>query len=462
VTALSFISRDLPTHHRLLVGLFAALCFTACGGASYTAPLAGTLPATSQDALTGFARDDQQMELAREDLLKAAMSTDSARASMDATPLPRQLLAAFEEAGLDAGLWTFQASPPEYSGGVHVMGRLEGSDAPDQIILLAAGGADQAGVAGLLEVARGLGALAQTGWQPRRTMMLAIWDSALPGRASARAWLEKGPMEAAHTTMAMLAVDHGLAGDTFRIAATPDLRILARRLLPADATIDSPDGRRAAGAFLAAGVSTLEISRAPGRRRSQAHPSDVVAAARLWGTLALRLAEAALPPHNMAVTAQRTLTELRQVEDAAGVAFAGNPPPTKDLRVAILRLRQAAEAWNNAAGAAVASLSAIPRGPDPDGQRAALEDAGRLALAAGRIVLTRSHGDDSCRNLLYCPAAEDAGPAVFLPGLARTMAREDRAGYVTESLTLATAIGHAARRLTEATGLLRPPAEETP
>jgi hypothetical protein len=441
------------THHPLLPGLCIVLCFSACGGAAHIAPNTYAAPAASLDSLMGFARDDRRAELDREDRFKSAISASSARATLNTSLDARRLLAAFEEAGLDAGLWTFQASSQQSSGGVHVMARLEGSDLPDQIILLAATRAEQSGVAGLLEVSRGLGALTQTGWQPRRTLVLAAWDGDLPARQSARAWMEKGPMEAARSTMAMLAVDGGLAGDTLRIAATPDLRVLAARLLPEDVTIDPPDGRGAAGVFLAAGVSTLEIagssSTTSGQRRARAHPDDIVAGACLWGTLALRLSEAVLPPHNLAVTAQRTLMALRHVEDAAGATFAGNPPPTKDLRVAILRLRHAAEAWNNTAGALLA-----------EGERAALEDAGRLALAAGRILNPGGRRDGVCRNLLYCPAAENDRLAVALPGLARAVAREDRAGYVTEILTLATAIRNAGRRLVEATALLPEPVEE--
>jgi len=252
----------------------------------------------------------------------------------------------------------------------------------------------------------------------------------------------------------MLAVDDGLAGDTFWIAATPDLRVLAARLLPEDVAIAPPAGRYGAGPFLAAGVSTLEIARrrgeAPPRRRARAQPDDIVAGARLWGILALRLSEAPVPPQNLAVTAQRTLTGLRDLEEATHTTFDGNPPPTRDLRVALLRLRNAGERWNNG----VATVA----DDDPE----ALETAWLTAQDAARL-LTRGGGRDAaCRNLLYCPAKEDDGPAIFLPGLARAMARKDRSGYVTESLLLATAARNAGQRLAEATDLLPQPAEETP
>ncbi len=437
----------LLMHHRLLPGLCVLLCLSACGGALRIPPGTDMAPAASLESLTGFARGDRPAELDREKRFQSAISETSVRSTLDAKPDAPWLVAALDEAGLDAGLWA--------SEGNHAMARLEGSDTPDQVILLATTGADPSGVAGLMEIARGLGALAQAGWQPRRTLVLAVWDSDLPARESARAWMEKGPMEAARTTMAMLAVDHGLAGNSFRIAATPDLRVLAARLLPEDMTIDPPDGRHAAGVFLAAGVSTLEIAPASGatsgRRRTKAHPLDIVAGARLWGTLALRLSEAALPPHNPAVTAQRTLTGLRQVEDAAAAVFDDNPPPTKDLRVAILRLRQAAETWNNTAGALLAARETIARGPETHDQRAALEDAGRLALAAGRMLNPGGRRDGNCRNLLYCPATDNDRPAVHLPGMTRAVARADRAGYVTETLILATALRKAGRRLVEAT-----------
>ena len=180
------MSSRLMTHHRLLTGLCAVFCFTACSGAARNTSSTVPAPAASLDSLTGFARDDRQAELDREDRLRSTILETSVRATLDADLDAPWLASALEEAGLDAGLWT--------SDGTHAMARLEGTDGPNQVILLATTGADQSGVAGLLEVARGLAALARTGWQPRRTLVLAVWDGGLPAKQSARDWMEKAQL----------------------------------------------------------------------------------------------------------------------------------------------------------------------------------------------------------------------------------------------------------------------------
>src|SRR5262249_42377035 len=66
---------------------------------------------------------------------------------------------------------------------IDVIGRITGREDPDDVVLLGNhrdawifGGVDpSSGTATLLELARALGALARSGWRPRRTIVLANW-----------------------------------------------------------------------------------------------------------------------------------------------------------------------------------------------------------------------------------------------------------------------------------------------
>lgn len=376
------------------------------------------------------------------------------------------LLAAFEDMGLDAGLWP-GTSPAKTTGdttataGVNVLARLVGSDWPDQVVLLSARGLpgdrkaggsrkrDESAIAGLLHVAGGLAALSRSGWQPRRTIILAAWDPADGGRIGAGAWLDKGPMKAARSTVAVIAADRSLAGSTWHIATTPDLRSTVGRLLPASALLSSPDGRRGTGMFLAQGVGTIELERQPVGRRPgpEATAAAVHDSAQLWGTLALRLAESAIVPQNVAVVAQQALTLMRGVETAAARGFADNPPPLKDLRLSFLRLRQTAERWNAEAQALLDSAGSVPRGNDPSAARRRLDDAARSRrLVLDRLTQGSGRGDD-CRNLLFCPAAGGDEPALFLPGLHQAAAAGNRESFIAQVLTLADTVTTATQAL---------------
>ena len=412
--------------------------------------------------------------------LKALASTPSHTGGEDPAPAgARSILAAFEEAGLDAGIWEFKARPARGTSGrtaqgapmgFSAMARIPGSDLPAQVVLLGASLAedDPTGVAGLIAVARGLGDLLASGWHPRRTIVLAAWDAGVPPRAAARAWLEQGPMDAARTTVALLAVDRGLGGPVVSVAATPDLRLLVTRTLTAPGTVQPPDGRSAAGAFISAGVPTVEIAGSaadskPATAATAGNQAESIAAgAHLWGRLTLRLADAALPPHNMAVVAQRILERLDDLDAAARSAFANNPPPLGDLRRALVGLRDAGEDWNAALAGALAAHGQVPRGSAGANDRQALEQAGVAALDAGRLLGTPFGPRPVCAHLIYCADPHQQTPAIFLPGLVPAMQAGDRAAFVAETLILATAIRGAAGRLLAATAGLAPSDLETP
>ncbi len=82
---------------------------------------------------------------------------------------------------------------------VNVIGWLRGSAEPDRWVMAGGhrdawtfGGRDPiSGAASLLEVARGFGELAKTGWRPRRTLAFASWDGEDFGLLGSTEWVEE-------------------------------------------------------------------------------------------------------------------------------------------------------------------------------------------------------------------------------------------------------------------------------
>ncbi|MEP7117604.1 MAG: M28 family peptidase, partial [Acidobacteriota bacterium] len=84
-----------------------------------------------------------------------------------------------------------------------VIVRIEGSTYPDEWVIFGnhhdawVNGADDpiSGAVSLMEVARGLGELLKTGWKPKRTIILALWDGEEWGLLGSTEWAEKHAAE---------------------------------------------------------------------------------------------------------------------------------------------------------------------------------------------------------------------------------------------------------------------------
>jgi N-acetylated-alpha-linked acidic dipeptidase len=133
-----------------------------------------------------------------------------------------------------------------------VIGRVRGAD-PDpavarQIVLLSNhhdawtfGGVDpSSGTATALELARSLGDLARRGLRPRRTIALGIWDAEEYTLTGSTEWGEEHRDELAHEAVACLNVDASTSGDQLSASAVPSLRPL---LYEAARSVPDPKGR---------------------------------------------------------------------------------------------------------------------------------------------------------------------------------------------------------------------------
>ena len=80
----------------------------------------------------------------------------------------------------------------------NVIAKMRGKQAPDQWIIhgnhhdawVSAARDPISGLVAMLEEARSIGRLAETGWQPRRTLVYAAWDAEEPGLLGSTEWVE--------------------------------------------------------------------------------------------------------------------------------------------------------------------------------------------------------------------------------------------------------------------------------
>jgi len=124
-----------------------------------------------------------------------------------------------------------------------VVAKLHGTDDNQWVILgnhhdaWVYGAADPgSGTASMLEAARALGALAKSGWKPRRTIVMCEWDGEEEGILGSTAWADANLAELRANAVAYINTDVGVNGPNFNASATPSLKDLLR-----DVTREVPD-----------------------------------------------------------------------------------------------------------------------------------------------------------------------------------------------------------------------------
>ncbi len=354
-----------------------------------------------------------------------------------------------------------------------VVARLEGATDPDQWIVRGNhhdawvnGATDPvSGMAAVLAEAEAVGALARSGWRPRRTLVYAAWDAEEPGLLGSTEWVEHHAEELSAKALVYINSDsnsrgfleaggsHGL--ETFVNQVARDVvdpqtgASVAERMrsgLELHGTEEDRERAQAGGdlplyplgsgsdytPFLQhLGVATLNIDFGGEGHYGQYHSiydsfdhhrrfmdpgfRYGVALAQVGGRLALRLAEAEVPPfafEPLAATVKRYVEELEELADtereetatenrriAEGVyARAWDPddhwivPQPKPevphlnfapLENAVARLAQAAKRYDQALSTAGDRLASLPA--------EASADLGRR-LAAVERALTRPEG----------------------------------------------------------------------
>jgi N-acetylated-alpha-linked acidic dipeptidase len=371
----------------------------------------------------------------------------------------------------------------------NVIGRLRGSD-PDprvaeQVVLLSNhhdawtfGGVDpSSGTATTLELARVLGQLAREGHRPRRTLLFGVWDAEEFTLTGSTEWGEEHRDLLARTAVACLNVDAAASGDRLSVSAVPSLRPF---LYEAARAVADPKGRGSvydvwkagagenvrgygvlAGArtedppvailgsgsdytvfFNHVGVPSVDMvfdgpygvyhsiydTHEWMRRHGDPGFRYHAAMARLWGVMALRLANADVLPFDYGVYGRDLLAYLDDVEAVArekGVALDVAPAraAARDLAALTAPARDAP-----ARDAAAGRRAAINRG---------LMAAERALLSPGGIP-----GRPWFRHLVYAPLP--TYQAETLPGVREAVLAGDAAVARGQLEVLAAAIRRAA------------------
>lgn len=140
----------------------------------------------------------------------------------------------------------------------NVEARLTGRDHPEQWVSLGNhrdawvfGGADaSSGTASLLELTRGLGALARSGWRPRRTIIVCSWDGEEEGMIGSTEWVEQYVEVLERNLVAHLNVDMSIRGVLSLFTGEPDPNFealavpsLAGMIVEASHDVPAPNGK---------------------------------------------------------------------------------------------------------------------------------------------------------------------------------------------------------------------------
>ena len=345
-----------------------------------------------------------------------------------------------------------------------VTGRITGSRSPDDLVIVGNhrdawvyGGVDpSSGTASLMELARSLGALAAQGMRPKRTIVFANWDAEEFTLTSSTEWGEQHARQLADHAIAYLNVDSSTSGPDFKSAAVPALNRLiveaARDVLDLkDDERSIVSNRLGSGSdytvflnFLGVPILDMSFNGPYGVYHSVydnhlwmqkfGDPGFVRHAAmtRLWGVLALRLANADVVPLDYRATASR----VREfVTEALESAPRGDRPALEPLDAAADRFAASAAAAGRRMDALLAAANADEKATAALSRT--LMNTERAFLHAEGIP-----GRPWYRHLIYAPKPTYA-PEV-LPGVAEAVAARDRKRLETQVANLVAALDRAA------------------
>jgi len=350
-----------------------------------------------------------------------------------------------------------------------VEGRIRGGERPDEWVLLGNhrdawefGGVDpSSGTASMMEVTRALGEMLKSGRRPRRTLVFCSWDGEEVGLTGSTEWGEQFADELKSKAVAYLNVDSSASGPDFEPQASGSLAPLVLELareLPDPATgLPLVEALRAARAKARAeardetplidddlvdvrigsgsdhtvflnhlGIPTIGLSfdgpygvyhsmydgfywmnrfGDPGYRYH-------VLLARIWGTLALRLADADLLPYDLSALARHLRAFVDDLENATEKGRLDLAP----LRARIEALEAAGRRLNENAVRALASGA-----PAPDLERRV--NRGLLALERNWLDADGLPGRPWFKHTVY--AARYTYAHLELPGLTEAAEEKD-------------------------------------
>jgi N-acetylated-alpha-linked acidic dipeptidase len=349
-----------------------------------------------------------------------------------------------------------------------VTGRITGTQYPDQLVIVGNhrdawvyGGVDpSSGTASMMELARSLGALAKQGLRPKRTIVFGNWDAEEWTLTSSTEWGEEHARELSDHAVAYINVDSSSSGPDFKVSAAPALNHVAFQSARDVLGIKEDEAklvtnRLGSGSdytvflnFLGVPIADLSFTGPYGVYHSMydnhlwmtkfGDPGFKRHAAmtRVWGVMALRLANADVLPLDYRATASR----IREfVDETTAAAKPSDRPALAPLAVAVDRFARASDRAGRLADTLVKNDAA------PNRDAAAALD---LALMRTERAFLDPEGIPNrpwYRHLIYAPKATYA-PEV-LPGVAEALESGDRALLEREVERLAAALTRASAAL---------------
>jgi N-acetylated-alpha-linked acidic dipeptidase len=130
----------------------------------------------------------------------------------------------------------------------NVISRIEGSEEKDRWVIMGNhrdawtfGAVDpNSGSTAMLEVGRGFGALLKNGWKPRRTIILGSWDGEEYGLLGSTEWAEHHADELKQKAVAYINMDSAVSGPNFGASSVPSMWRLIRA---ATREVKGPNGK---------------------------------------------------------------------------------------------------------------------------------------------------------------------------------------------------------------------------
>lgn len=331
-----------------------------------------------------------------------------------------------------------------------VTGRITGTEYPDDLVIVGNhrdawvyGGVDPAtGSASLMELARTLGDLARQGFRPKRTIVFASWDGEEFALTGSTEWGEQHEKELAEHAVAYINVDSAASGTTFNAFAVPSLNRLVTEA--ADSVVDPETGRSIAAAarrssdlvnnrigtgsdyavflnFIGVPIADLSFNGPYGVYHSVYDNHAWVqkfgdpgfryqlTMTRLWGIIALRLANADVLPIDYRPYASRVRDFVEELRS--------NQPAQR--RSSLLLLREAASRFAKAADAAGGRIDTILASSGETDARLASINKALMAAERAFISVDGLKGRPWYRHLVYAPKPSYA--AEILPGVAEAI-----------------------------------------
>jgi N-acetylated-alpha-linked acidic dipeptidase len=118
----------------------------------------------------------------------------------------------------------------------NVISRIDGDEEKDRWVIMGNhrdawtfGAVDpNSGTTAMLEAARAFGTLLKKGWKPRRTIVLCSWDGEEYGLLGSTEWVEDNAVELKQKAVAYLNVDSAVSGSNFGVSSVPSMWKLIR------------------------------------------------------------------------------------------------------------------------------------------------------------------------------------------------------------------------------------------